>query len=63
MSYIRKTTDEYNIEGYYYGSWERLHTVETWKDARNSLKDYEKNEKGISFRIKKVRVKKIETTV
>jgi hypothetical protein len=58
--YIRKTKDEFEIQGYYsdqYG-WEMVTAEETWKAAKEMLKCYRDNEPGIPFRIKKVRVKK-----
>jgi hypothetical protein len=60
--YKRKTVDEYHIQGYYgnqYG-YETVTTESNWKDAKEMLKCYRENEKGIPFRIKKVRVKKEE---
>ena len=53
--YIRKTVDNYEVQGYYYGQWERLTTEETLKAAKETLKDYNDNEINIAHRIKKVR--------
>lgn len=60
MPYIRKTYDEYEIQGYYgpqYG-YEAVTTEETWKDAKAQLKCYRENERGVPFRIVKKRVRK-----
>ena len=60
MAYIRKTVDEYEIQGYYgpqYG-YEMVTVEETYKDAKAQLKCYRENEPGVSFRIVKKRVKK-----
>lgn len=57
--YVRKTYDEYRIEGYYdsrYG-WEYLIAEDNYKDAKMRLKEYNENEKGYAHRIKKHRVK------
>jgi len=56
--YIRKTTDEFHIEGYYgsqYG-WESVTVEETYKEAKVQVKCYRENE-PYAFRIKKRRVK------
>ena len=41
----------YIIQGHYgaYG-WEDVATEETWKEARDRLKEYRENEKGIPHR-------------
>ena len=59
MAYKRKTYDEYQIQGYYgniYG-WEEVCAEETWSAAKQTLKEYRENERGVSFRIVKKRVK------
>ena len=56
--YIRKTSDEYEIQGYYdnqYG-WECVTTEETYKAAKEQLKCYNNNE-PYPHRIIKKRVK------
>ena len=60
MAYKRKTIDVWEIQGNYYGCYgfECVSTEETIKDAKQTLKEYRENEKGISFRIVKKRVKK-----
>ncbi len=58
--YIRKTADEYEIQGYYgatYG-YECVTTEETYKAAKEQIKCYRENEPGVSFRIVKKRVRK-----
>ena len=59
MKYIRKTVDEWEIQGYYntvYG-WERVTTEISRKEAREQLKCYNENEKNVPHRIVKKRVK------
>ena len=59
MAYIRKTVDIYEIQGDYgfgYG-FETVCAEYNYKDAKQRLKEYRENEKGI-FRIKKTREKK-----
>lgn len=58
--YQRKTCDEYEIQGNYgYGyGYEAVTTESTRKEALATLKLYESNEKGVSFRIVKKRVKR-----
>ena len=59
MAYIRKTRDEWEVQGYYgseYG-WETVTAADTLTEARDYLRDHRENEKGVSFRLKKKRVK------
>lgn len=58
-AYIRKTTDEYQVQGNYgYGyGYEEVASEETIKEARLRLKEYRENEPGILFRIVHKRVK------
>lgn len=56
MRYIRKTHDEYAIQGMYCGKWETLFTEDTKAEAVAQLKCYDENEIGILHRIKKIRV-------
>lgn len=56
MAYIRKTKDEWVVEGYYsceYG-WEEVYTADTRAEAISVLKDYLANE-PYDFRIIKKR--------
>ncbi len=57
MAYIRKTIDEYEIQGNYGLGWECVTTEDTWKDAKAQVKCYRENE-SYSFRIRKKRVPK-----
>lgn len=56
--YIRKTADEYEVQGNYgqYG-FECLTTEDNFKAARKTLKDYRDNDKSGTFRIIKKRIK------
>lgn len=55
--YVRKTKDEYEIQGYYGGQygWECVTTEETWKEAKEQVKCYRDNE-PYSFRIRTKRI-------
>ena len=57
MAYVRKTRDVYEIQGDYGCGWECVTTETTWTDAKQMVKCYRENERGIPFRIKKVREK------
>ena len=46
---------EYDIEGYYYGTWEMVTCEDTRPEALERLKEYRENEKGTAFRIRKVK--------
>lgn len=56
--YNRKTYDEYEVQGNYGYGYEVVIVEPTKKEALANLKLYEANEKGVSFRIVKKRVKK-----
>lgn len=56
--YIRKTIDEWHIQGYYFGTWETLTIEDSKKEAYTMLHCYNENEPNILHRVKKVRVKK-----
>jgi len=56
MAYIRKTRDEWEIQGNYGYGWECVNTEETWKDAKRSVAEYRANESA-PFRIVKKRVR------
>jgi hypothetical protein len=58
MAYVRKTVDEYEIQGNYGYGYEVVTTEETWKQAKEQIKCYREHEKGVAFRIVKKRVKK-----
>jgi len=57
MSYVRKTKDEYEIQGNYGYGWDVLCTEETWREAKAQLRCYEENELQYLHRIVKRRVK------
>lgn len=57
--YKRKTRDEWQVQGYYssqYG-YECVDALNSCIEAKESLKVYRENEKGISFKIVKKRVR------
>jgi hypothetical protein len=58
-NYKRKTIDEWHIQGNYspqYG-YETVTIEESFKAAKVQVKCYRDNERNVSFRIKKIRVK------
>lgn len=59
MAYIRKTTDEWQLQSYYpaYG-WETIVYYDDRKEAKQDLRLYNENEPGIPHRIIKKRIKK-----
>lgn len=59
MVYVRKTVDEFDIEGDYGQGFEVVTCESTWKNAKAQIKTYRENEPGIIFRIKHHRVKVI----
>jgi hypothetical protein len=50
MAYVRKTTDTWEIQGFYHGSWELETTETSRKDAKQALRDYRKNMPNIPHR-------------
>ncbi len=58
MAYVRKTRDEYELEGWYKesGAWEYIVTAEDMKDARGLIKCYRENDPR-PYRIRKRRVR------
>jgi hypothetical protein len=59
MAYVRKTTDEWEIQGFYHGSWE-LETTETSRlEAKKQIASYRINMPNVCHRIVKKRVKKV----
>jgi uncharacterized protein YjlB len=59
MTRRRTTRDEFTVQGNYgYGhGYEDVSTEDTRAEARQRLKEYRKNERGIPFRIVKRRVR------
>jgi hypothetical protein len=58
MAYIRKTRDEYELQGHYgVHGWECLCAEDSYYEARQRLKEYRENEGG-QYRIvcKRVRL-------
>lgn len=57
--YIRKTTDEWAIQGHYgqYG-WEDVDCHDNRKDAREALKVYRENEPQYQHRLIKRRIRR-----
>lgn len=54
----RKTYDEYQIHGNYGHGFEEVTAEETYQAAREQLKCYRENERGIPFKIIHKRIKK-----
>ena len=60
MSYVRKTYDEWHVQGYYgreYG-WETVCIATSLAEAKRDLKDYRENEPQYPHRVIKRRIKK-----
>ena len=56
MAYVRKTIDTWEIQGFYYGSWEMVTTETSRKEAKERLKEYRENA-PMAYRIVKKREK------
>jgi hypothetical protein len=56
MAYVRKTQDEWHVQGRYERKWETVTIGETFTEARALLHDYRENESG-PFRITLVRAR------
>ena len=58
--YIRKTYDEYEIQGDYdfNGNWEAVCTESTYREAKTQLRCYNENEFTYPHRIVKKRIRK-----
>ena len=64
MTYVRKTTDEYDIETNYGYGWEVECTEETIKEARQTVRAYLDNARDLcGIRIRKHRVRKENANV
>lgn len=57
MAYIRKTVDEWTLQGNYGQGWEDLTSEEHYSEIRQRLKEYRENEGGI-YRVRVHRVRK-----
>jgi len=44
MPNVRKTRDYWAIQQYTEQGWEDVHTVDSWREARQSLKEYRENQ-------------------
>ena len=56
MAYVRKTHDEWSVEGYHSGSWDTESYAKDRKDAQRLLREYKANCPRTAFRIVKHRV-------
>lgn len=57
MAYIRKTKDEFCIMGNYGQGFEEVCAEDNRTEAKQRLKEYRENERGIEFKLVKKRVK------
>ena len=57
MAYKRKTYDEYQVQQFTEDGWELATAAETYKGAKEHLKEYRENQPEYRYRIKTVRVK------
>ena len=57
MAYIRKTQDEYQIHGLYSFGFEEVTAEDTYREAKQRLKEYRENEPDTLFKIIKKRIK------
>lgn len=55
MAYVRKTKDVWVVEGDYGYGYEYLTASEDRAEARDDLRAYRENERGVSFRLRKTR--------
>lgn len=58
--YVRKTKDEYHVQGNCGCGWETVTIDETMAEAKAMLRDYNENETMYPHRVRKIRVKKEE---
>lgn len=54
--YVRKTEDEYEIQGDYGFGFETVTTEVTRRDVKKQIRLYRENEPGVDFKIRKRRV-------
>jgi len=45
--YERKTADEWRVFQHCNGTWEEVSAAESWKDARQTVREYQDNQPGI----------------
>jgi hypothetical protein len=60
MAYKRKTTDEWQIQQHTGYGWEDVCAEDTWKEAKDRLKEYRENQPEYPVRAIKKRVKSAE---
>lgn len=56
--YKRKTIDVWIVQGNYGQGWEDVTSSESYKEARQDLKDYKENDKNYLYRLILKRIKK-----
>lgn len=56
MAYVRKTRDEYDLQGNYGEGWETLTCESTYREAVQRRKEYRENGDFAPMRIKALRV-------
>ena len=59
MAYKRKTKDEYEILGLWYGTWELETCEDSILEAKKRLKEYRENQPEVSHKmvIKRIKIK------
>ena len=61
MAYVRKTHDEYTVEGFYCGGWNTEFVAATREEARSVLRDYRRNCPDTAYRVTKHRIPNDQT--
>lgn len=59
--YKRKTEDEYQVHGFYSGTWEEVTCEDNRMEALKRLCEYRANEPGTAFKLVKRRIKLSDT--
>lgn len=64
MAYVRKTRDYWSIQQYTGGQygWEEVCAAETWKEAKQTVREYRENQPEYPARIR-VKRERIESEV
>ena len=57
MAYVRKTHDEWWVQGDFGWGWEDVCHGEDYGDARRLLHEYRVNDRRVEYRLKKRRVR------
>jgi hypothetical protein len=55
MAYVRKTRDVWEVQGNYGQGWECVTAEDTWKEARERVREYRENEPQYPHQVKLVR--------